>query len=183
VHRDEQASPPIYNYARALPWAQAVEEVYRVFEEAAARAERHLSVDPQIPWEREEKGPRGKVKVSAQNRRGTLAQVEMYVRPTRSVSRSHWGPGVFSRIFVSSLLALALTWATTGAAVIVVFFTPTIGTHARRSLNNQTLLIKIQASGAAPVRTSCTAQPPPSSGCCSSPPAPSRTTLRTSPRI
>ncbi|KAJ7832192.1 hypothetical protein B0H13DRAFT_2256539 [Mycena leptocephala] len=131
VHRDEQASPPIYNYARALPWAQAVEEVYRVFEEAAARAERHLSVDPQIPWEREEKGPRGKVKVSAQNRRGTLAQVEMYVRPTRSVSRSHWGPGVFSRIFVSSLLALALTWATTGAAVIVVFFTPTIGLGCR----------------------------------------------------
>ncbi|KAJ7653297.1 hypothetical protein DFH06DRAFT_531204 [Mycena polygramma] len=127
VHRDEQASPPIYNYSRFLPWVQAVEEVYHVFEEASARAERHLSVDPQIIWEREPKGD----KVHGHNRRGTLAQLEAYVRPTRPLSRSHWGPDVFSRFLVSSLLALCLTWATTGAAVIVVWFTPTIGLGCR----------------------------------------------------
>ncbi|KAJ7856660.1 hypothetical protein B0H14DRAFT_710056 [Mycena olivaceomarginata] len=128
VHRDEQASPPVYNYARFLPWVQAAEEVYRVFDEASERAERHVSVDPQVPWVLEEKGP-GKVR--PENRRGTLAQVEAYVHRARPVSRSHWGPGVFSRFFVSSLLALGLTWATTGAAVIVVWFTPTRGLGCR----------------------------------------------------
>jgi hypothetical protein len=128
VHRDEQASPPVYNYARFLPWVQAAEEVYRVFDEASERAERHVSVDPQVPWVLEEKGP-GKVR--PENRRGTLAQVEAYVHRRRPVSRSHWGPGVFSRFFVSSLVALGLTWATTGAAVIVVWFTPTRGLGCR----------------------------------------------------
>ncbi|KAJ6551596.1 hypothetical protein B0H19DRAFT_174053 [Mycena capillaripes] len=130
VHRDEQASPPVYNYARFLPWVQAVEELYHVFEAAAARAERHLSVDPNVPWEREGKGGKGP-KVRAENRRGTLAQVEAYVRPTHPVSRSHWGPDVFSRFFIAALLALGLTWATTGAAIVVVWFTPTIGLGCR----------------------------------------------------
>ncbi|KAF7368962.1 hypothetical protein MVEN_00222500 [Mycena venus] len=105
VHRDEQASPPVYNYARFFGWVQAVEEVYRVFEAASARAEEHDSVDPLVPWVLEEKGSR--------------------------VSRSHWGPNVFSRFFVSSLLALCLTWATVGSAVIVVWFTPTRGLGCR----------------------------------------------------
>ncbi|KAJ7139029.1 hypothetical protein C8R44DRAFT_606472 [Mycena epipterygia] len=132
VHRDEQCSPPIYNYARFLPWVQAVENVYHVFEEASERAERHISVDPKIPWEREKRGPGSKEsKVPPENRTGTLAQVEAYVRPTHRVSRSHWGPGVFSRFFVSSVLALALTWSTIGASVIVVWFTPTTGLGCR----------------------------------------------------
>ncbi|KAJ7471320.1 hypothetical protein B0H11DRAFT_2041263, partial [Mycena galericulata] len=133
VHRDERRSPPIYNYARLLPWVQAVEEVYRVFEAASVRAERHVSVNPQIPWEREEKG--GSFKVRPENRRGTLAQVAAYVRPAPLAvvphARSHWGPDVFSRFCVASLLALALTWSTTGAAVIIVYFTPTRGLGCR----------------------------------------------------
>lgn len=129
VHRDEMCTPPIYNYARYLPWVQSVEEVYHVFEAASKRAELHHSVDPDVPWEREEKG--GRAIVRAENRRGTLAQVDAYVRPTRHLYRSHWGPGVLSRFLVSSLLALALTWATTGAAVIVVWFTPTRGLGCR----------------------------------------------------
>ncbi|KAJ6568460.1 hypothetical protein B0H10DRAFT_2168855 [Mycena sp. CBHHK59/15] len=116
VHRDEQCSPPIYNYARFLPWVQAVEAVHGVFREAAARAERHL--------------PRGEG-VRPGNRRGTRAQVEAYVRDTCLSPRGYWGPGMFSRFFVASLMALALTWSTTGAAVIVVWFTPTRGLGCR----------------------------------------------------
>lgn len=127
LHRDEQCSPPIYNYARFLSWVQAVEDVYQVFEEASERAERHVSVDPSIPWVRAEKGG----KLRPENRRGTLAQVELYARPRRAVHRSRWGPDVLSRFLVSSFLALALTWSTTGAAVIVVWFTPTRGLGCR----------------------------------------------------
>ncbi|KAJ7489542.1 hypothetical protein FB451DRAFT_1225190 [Mycena latifolia] len=127
VHCDEQCSPPIYNYARFLPWVQVVEDVYRVFEQASERAERHVSVDRAIPWEREAKGG----KVRPENRRGTLAQVELYVRPPWVVPRSHWGPDVLSRFLVASFLALALTWSTTGAAIIAVWFTPTIGLGCR----------------------------------------------------
>ncbi|KAJ7176500.1 hypothetical protein C8R46DRAFT_1346538 [Mycena filopes] len=129
VHRDELSTSPIYNYARFLPWVQAVEDVCRVFEAASDRAKRYHSVDPDVPWVREEKG--GRSMVRAENRRGTLAQVDVYVRPTHPVRRSHWGPGVLSRFFVSSILALALTWATTGAAVVVVWFTPTRGLGCR----------------------------------------------------
>ncbi|KAJ6567570.1 hypothetical protein DFH09DRAFT_441515 [Mycena vulgaris] len=127
VHRDEQCSPPIYNYARFLPWVQSVEKVSLVFEKASERAEHHDSVDPMIPWERD--GKSGKVR--PENRRGTLAQLDAYIPPTSGVSRSHWGPDVFSRFFIASMLALALTWSTTGAAVIVVWFTPTIGLGCR----------------------------------------------------
>ncbi|KAJ7658956.1 hypothetical protein B0H17DRAFT_1096383 [Mycena rosella] len=126
VRRDEQRSPPIYNYARFLPWVQAVEKVSLVFEQASQRAERYESVDPAIPWGREKGG-----KVRPENRRGTLAQVEAYVNPPRAVPRSYWGPEVLSRFLVSSFLALALTWSTTGAAVIVVWFTPTVGLGCR----------------------------------------------------
>ncbi|KAJ7071987.1 hypothetical protein C8F01DRAFT_1102091 [Mycena amicta] len=126
VHRDQQCSPPVYNYARFLPWVQAVNEVYAVFEVAAARAKKHDSVDSDVPWTRV---PAGKVHPS--NRRGTKIQVEQYVRITRELPRSRWGPDVFSRFFVASLLALMLTWATTGAAVIIVWFTPTRGLGCR----------------------------------------------------
>ncbi|KAJ7439336.1 hypothetical protein FB451DRAFT_1344268 [Mycena latifolia] len=126
LHRDEQRSPPIYNYARFLPWAQAVEDVYCVFEQASERARRHVPVDPAIPWEWDGKG-----KVRPENRRGTLAQVELYVLPHRVVPRGHWAPDVLSRFLVTSFLALALTWGTIGAAVIVVWFTPTIGLGCR----------------------------------------------------
>ncbi|KAF8199272.1 hypothetical protein K438DRAFT_1905951 [Mycena galopus ATCC 62051] len=125
VHRDEQPSAPIYNYARFFGWVQAVEEVYRVFDAASAHAEDHGSVDPPIPWALEGKG--NKDKGRKKNHRGTLEQVEQYMRPVDAgrMSRSHWGPNVFSRLFVSSLFALCLTWATVGSAAIVVWFIPT----------------------------------------------------------
>ncbi|KAF7315807.1 hypothetical protein MIND_00096800 [Mycena indigotica] len=125
VLRDEQCSPPIYNYARFLPWVQAVNEVFDVFEAAAYRANKHDSVDPEVLWQHVRSG-----KVQPNNRRGTRIQVEEYVR-RREKNRSRWGPQVFSRFFVASLLALMLTWSTTGAAVIIVWFTPTVGLGCR----------------------------------------------------
>lgn len=45
----------------------------------------------------------------------------------RGEAPSPWGPGVWSRMIVASLLALSLQWGTAGAAVVVFWFTPTIG--------------------------------------------------------
>nr|GAT60604.1 predicted protein [Mycena chlorophos] len=128
VHRDEQCSPPIYNYARFLPWVQAVNEVYEVFEAAAEKAKNHKSVDSNA-WRRSP----GFGKIVPENRRGTRAQVEAYVHPQqlKEKNSTRWGPDVFSRFIVASVLALALTWSTTGAAVIIVWFTPTRGLGCR----------------------------------------------------
>ncbi|KAJ7927974.1 hypothetical protein B0H13DRAFT_1968835 [Mycena leptocephala] len=47
------------------------------------------------------------------------------------VRRSNWGPDVFSRIFIASVAALALQWSTSGASILIVYFTPTVGLGCR----------------------------------------------------
>ncbi|KAG5333926.1 hypothetical protein C0989_004640 [Termitomyces sp. Mn162] len=128
LYNDERCTVPIYNYARFLPWVQAVEEVSQKFRAASDHAHLHLSVDSSVEWKRGEKYATG---INPKNRIGHRAQVEAYclslgeqALPTR---RSMWGPDVFSRIVIASLIALSLQWGTTGAAVVVVWFTPTTG--------------------------------------------------------
>jgi hypothetical protein len=41
--------------------------------------------------------------------------------------RSHWAPGVFTRMAIAPYAALVLQWGTVGAALIVAYFTPTTG--------------------------------------------------------
>ncbi|CAK5262167.1 unnamed protein product [Mycena citricolor] len=130
VRRDEMCSPPIMNYSRWLAWTHSVETVYAIFETATARSALHQSVDPNVPWTKNaERGT--SATISPVNREGTLQQVTDYAVPLPTSARSHWAPGVFSRFFVASLMALGLTWSTTGAAVIVVWFTPTRGLGCR----------------------------------------------------
>ncbi|KAF9458558.1 hypothetical protein BDZ94DRAFT_1270343 [Collybia nuda] len=132
VRRDELCTAPIYNYSRFLPWVQAVEKVSEVFRIASIRAQHHQSVDPEVDWEKQGKlsGP------LAPNRVGTLRQVKAYCEslddeeaPRQTQSR--WGRNIWSRVFLASLLALLLQWGTTGAAIIVVWFTPTSGLGCR----------------------------------------------------
>ncbi|KAJ7148681.1 hypothetical protein C8R43DRAFT_888665, partial [Mycena crocata] len=133
VHRDEQCTAPIYNYARFLPWSLAVEDVYYAFREASERSDRHQPVDSGTKWE---KGDRN-VKIRPENRRGSLTQVSAYVKPAVKAStfytrnRSRWGPGVVSRFLLAALLALSLTWGTVGAAILVAYYTPTKGLACR----------------------------------------------------
>ncbi|KAJ7242964.1 hypothetical protein C8J57DRAFT_1366610 [Mycena rebaudengoi] len=133
IHRDEQCTAPIYNYARFLPWSLAVEDVYDAFREAADRAYNHQPVDQDTKWEKGEKN----IKVQPENRRGSLAQVSAHVKPElKSLEfyaphRSRWGHSVISRFLVASFFALCLTWGTTGAGIVVAFFTPTKGLACR----------------------------------------------------
>ncbi|KAJ7139089.1 hypothetical protein C8R44DRAFT_301108 [Mycena epipterygia] len=132
IHQDERCTAPIYNYARFLPWTLAVEDVYYAFREASEKSDRHQAVSG-ATWE---KGDRH-MNIRPENRRGSLAQVAAYVKPTikpatfYASKRSRWGPGIISRFLLASLLALSLTWGSVGAAILVAFFTPTKGLACR----------------------------------------------------
>ncbi|KAJ7773431.1 hypothetical protein B0H16DRAFT_1660464 [Mycena metata] len=136
VHRDEHCTAPIYNYARFLPWSLSVENVYYAFREASERSQSYEPVDSGLEWEKGVKGDRN-MRVHPRNRTGSLSQVSDYVKIKAAEfelnlkPRSRWGPGVVSRFLLAALLALSLTWGTTGAAVLVAFFTPTKGIACR----------------------------------------------------
>jgi len=127
---DEQCTAPIYNYSRFLPWAKAVEDVCDVFHAASDRAHRHRPVNPEVDWEATDKFPGP----GRKNRTGTLAQVDAYclANGEPAVTKGNrWTPGFWSRFIVASALALSLQWGTACAAVVVSWFTPTIGLGCR----------------------------------------------------
>ena len=128
---DEGCTVPIFNYARFLPWVEAAERVADAFRAASERARTRVSVNPEIEWAKETKR---NSRPHILNRMGTLAQVEEYcalMGESQHMRRAGWGPGVWSRMFIASVMALTLQWGTTGAAVVVVWFTPTTGKSSR----------------------------------------------------
>ncbi|KAF8797494.1 hypothetical protein BYT27DRAFT_7237245 [Phlegmacium glaucopus] len=128
LRRDEICTVPIYNYARFLPWVQAVEKVSAAFEAASDRYHNNQSVNHSIDWVTVEHGD----KPNEINRVGNTMQVEEYcILQHNRRRRSRWGPEILSRIFVASVLALMLQWGTAGALVIAVWFTPTRGLGCR----------------------------------------------------
>ena len=124
LRNDEKCTAPIYNYARLFSWVQAVEKVSAAFEAASDHYHNHDSVNPSVDWVPVEKGH----KPSDVNRVGNIIQVEEYCLLRHSQRRrGHWESQCLSRIFIASVLALMLQWGTAGAAIIVVWFTPTQG--------------------------------------------------------
>lgn len=129
LRRDERNTAPIFNYARFLPWMAGVEAVSEVFRAASDRYQHHESVDPNIAWVEVDRSQ----KPHERNRVGSITQVGQYCDTDKEFARrrSRWGPNVFSRIAVASLLAFTLQWGTVGAAFIVVYHTPTTGLGCR----------------------------------------------------
>ena len=146
VYHDEECSAPIYNYARFFSWVQAAEEVSSAFCNASERARQHQPVDPARTWQA--KGARSG-EIFPQNREGSVEQVEAYCSSADYVNRSRWGPHVLSRSIVAGLLSLALQWATTGAAIIVAYFTPTTGESRPARIKELQLTSSSQAWAAA----------------------------------
>ena len=120
--RDQECSPPIFNYARFLPWTQAVEEVRATFYCASKNAVARRAVDPNVPWTDGDVAA-----IKPEYRIGTTEQVDAYCQRPDYVRRSHWGPSVVSRFIVASLVALSLQWGTAGAAALFAYYTPTRG--------------------------------------------------------
>ncbi|KAJ7327535.1 hypothetical protein DFH08DRAFT_710349 [Mycena albidolilacea] len=127
---DEHRTPPVYNYARVFRWSAAVEDVYAGFKEASRRAEQHMPVEGTV-WVMGEL----EAEIKAENRRGSVEQVASYIqgeavhRPDRGTLIV--GSDVIFRILASSFFALLLTWGTVSAAILLEWFTPTIGLSCR----------------------------------------------------
>ena len=145
LRRDEKCTAPVFNYARFLPWVQAVEDVSEAFQAASDDFHNHDSVDPSIDWVTVERGQ----KPDERNRVGTRTEVENYCTPWQPAEspRSRWGPKVVSRMFLASALALMLQWGTAGAALIQVWYTPTRGENFMVLSALSCLLITITGLG------------------------------------
>lgn len=126
---DEMLTPPVFNYARAILWSRSAEDVFNTFRMASNNAKTHVPVKtgPDVTWINANR----RDFIEPSNREGSASEVEAYCRLPRYAVRSPWATGMFFRMFVASLLPLALQWATTGAAVLVVYFTPTVGLGCR----------------------------------------------------
>ena len=123
---DERSTPPIYNYARFLPWVKAVIVVSDAFDIICERDHHHDPVVLGTEW-RDRNSEGGDTL--------TVLQVENYSLPRPGSvyhRRGHkWGldSSALSRMFIASSLALTLQWGTTGAALIIVWFSIPIGEH------------------------------------------------------
>ncbi|KAG0702070.1 hypothetical protein DFH29DRAFT_1069351 [Suillus ampliporus] len=118
---DELLTPPVFNYSRSLRWASTAETVFLVFKGASGKAQSRIPVRSEAEWVESDY-----IKdIHPSNRRGSPREITAYCVQPDGVRRSHWAPGVFTRMAVASCTSLALQWGTVGAAVIVPYFTPT----------------------------------------------------------
>ncbi|CAK5284094.1 unnamed protein product [Mycena citricolor] len=126
LYRDQEATAPIYSYARFLSFVQNTEEVYCAFKYASEKAQKRIPVAANERWT-----PGDGRTVHAANRTGTAQEVEAYCSPPAYVRHSLWREDVLSRFLVASIAALGLQWSTSGASILIVYFTPTIGLGCR----------------------------------------------------
>ncbi|OJA16890.1 hypothetical protein AZE42_08508 [Rhizopogon vesiculosus] len=122
---DEDLTPPVYDYARALLWARSAEDVLNTFRMASSNARAHIPVRRDAVWANSDR----RDIIEPCNRLGDPYDVDTYCQ--LQVVRSPWASGIFYRMFEASMFPLALQWATTGAAVLVVWYTPTVGLGCR----------------------------------------------------
>ncbi|KIJ22985.1 hypothetical protein M422DRAFT_84233, partial [Sphaerobolus stellatus SS14] len=147
LRQDERCTAPIYNYSRLFQWVQQVEQVANIVRNASIRASDHIAVTPGQAWIPDEHG-----KIHRENRISTLPHVlnasiraldhiavapgqawipdehgKIFIPPPKALNLSIIG----SRVLIASAMALALQWGTTGAAIVSIWYTPTIGLGCR----------------------------------------------------
>ncbi|KDR69054.1 hypothetical protein GALMADRAFT_77750, partial [Galerina marginata CBS 339.88] len=123
---DERATPPIFNYARSLPWVHDVMVVSDIFHNVSERNREH---DPLMGTEWRDRNTDDGSQLTAFQVREYCVQRE----GSEKRRKRRWGldDSIISRVCIASALALMLQWGTTIAAVIIVWFTPTVGLGCR----------------------------------------------------
>ena len=151
---DELKPVPVFNYSRAFVTPMMVEFVLRLMKCAAENAGRRIPVGNSLGgevavWEDGEGD-----EIRPENRVGTASEVVEYStrilqQPEVQASDSEmtnttyppieeklitplrWAPGIWQRVFISSILALGLHWGTIGAAVFIHYQEPPWGLGCR----------------------------------------------------
>ncbi|KAG1867098.1 hypothetical protein C8R48DRAFT_772290 [Suillus tomentosus] len=139
---DELLTPPVFNYSCSLRWASTAETIFMVFKqdsEASEKAYSHLPVCGSDGYASDINNHTENIEtiqyihttqsIHDRNRRESLQHITVPVYCTEpngvQIIRSHWAPGVFTRMFFASCASLGLQWGTVGAALVVAWFTPT----------------------------------------------------------
>ncbi|KAG2157264.1 hypothetical protein DEU56DRAFT_896932 [Suillus clintonianus] len=124
---DELLTPPVFNYSRSLQWAYTAETIFLVYKAASEKAKSRTPVNFGSEWVESDDFK----SIHPSNRRGSLQEITAYCAQPVRTCRSHWAPGVFTRMALASCASLALQWGTAGGAFIVEWFTPTTGMGCR----------------------------------------------------
>lgn len=161
ARRDELKTNPIFNYARAFPWSQNAEVIYTLAKNAAAKAERGISVrrpsglgmnvatknrnwtayevicycaTEDTSFERFLGAPRPIVPLSlgsSKSYKTALGLLPFFVSPVGIEERSIWARGAWKRVALSAGLALCLQWGTTGAGIFIYYEMHPVGLGCR----------------------------------------------------
>jgi hypothetical protein len=124
---DQLATPPVFNYSRSLQWASIAETIFLVFKVASEQAEKRIPVRGSEWFESEGVEPDTLIKaIHPSNRYGSPQEIAEYCAQSVGARRSHWAPGVFTRMIVASCASLALQWGIVGATFMVTWFAPTV---------------------------------------------------------
>ncbi|KAG2345258.1 hypothetical protein BDR05DRAFT_880571, partial [Suillus weaverae] len=124
---DELLTPPVFNYSRSLQWAYTAESIFLMYKAASEKARNRIPVNVESEWVESDDFK----SIHPRNRRGSPQEIAAYCVQPGCAQRSHWAPGVFTRMVIASCASLALQWGTAGGAFIVEWFTPTIGVGCR----------------------------------------------------
>ncbi|OJA11442.1 hypothetical protein AZE42_04578 [Rhizopogon vesiculosus] len=117
---DELLTPPVFNYSRSLQWASTANTIFLVFKVASEKTQNRIPVQIGSDWV-ESDTPKD---IHPSNRRGSPQEITEYCAQPVDAQRSHWAPGVFTRMAVASCVSLALQCGTIGAAFVVAWFDP-----------------------------------------------------------
>ncbi|OAX33735.1 hypothetical protein K503DRAFT_851829 [Rhizopogon vinicolor AM-OR11-026] len=101
---DELLTPPVFNYSRSLQWASTANTIFLVFKVASEKAQNRIPVQIGSDWV-ESDTPKD---IHPSNRRGFPQEIIEYCAQPVDVQRSHWAPGVFTKMAVASCASLGL---------------------------------------------------------------------------
>ncbi|EXL89892.1 hypothetical protein NOF04DRAFT_9770 [Fusarium oxysporum II5] len=146
VRGDERQEGPVYNYARVFTWSAFTRRIIDAFDTTLTRLGNGVRcdmLDLQRTQQQAQQGPPigGSILV------GTASQTSTYcglpvsypdIPPTNQptpvrayINFSEMGVDVYKRILEALIVALFTQWGTTGAAIIMAYYTPMIGFGCR----------------------------------------------------